>query len=67
MLEAWSVSNFKSIATTRVVNEDGSEANELVLKPLTIFCGANSSGKSSLLQSILLVAQSMKYNNDFRF
>jgi predicted ATPase len=32
----------------------------LDLKPLTVFCGANSSGKSSLLQSILLLAQTMR-------
>ncbi|MFM5424560.1 DUF3696 domain-containing protein [Aeromonas veronii] len=29
----------------------------ILLKPLNVFCGANSSGKSSLLQSILLLAQ----------
>jgi hypothetical protein len=44
----WSVTNFKSVA----------EAN-VPLAPLTIFAGANSSGKSSLLQSILLVAQTL--------
>jgi predicted ATPase len=62
MLKDWSVSNFKAIATTRVVNEDGQINNngKIVLKPLTIFCGVNSSGKSSLLQSLLLVAQTMR-------
>ena len=48
MIGYWSVTNFKSVA----------EAN-VPLAPLTIFAGANSSGKSSLLQSILLVAQTL--------
>jgi len=49
MLERWCVKNFKSI-----LNAD------LELAPLTIFAGANSSGKSSLIQSILLVTQTLK-------
>lgn len=44
----WSITNFKSVAKA-----------ELPLAPLTIFAGSNSSGKSSLLQSILLVAQTL--------
>jgi len=63
MIDEWNVSNFKSILSTRVINEDGSESNTLIIKPLTIFCGSNSSGKSSLLQSILLIAQTMKHRN----
>ncbi|GHV46050.1 hypothetical protein AGMMS49546_33350 [Spirochaetia bacterium] len=51
MLKSWQVSNFKSIH-----NMD----KPLEFAPLTIFCGANSSGKSSLLQSILLFKQSME-------
>jgi predicted ATPase len=42
----WRVRNFKSIATA-----------DLELAPLTVLVGANSAGKSSLLQSILLAAQ----------
>ncbi|MDR1828187.1 MAG: DUF3696 domain-containing protein [Methylobacteriaceae bacterium] len=49
MLTKWKVSNFKSIR----------EETELVLGPLTIFAGANSSGKSTFIQSILLVAQTL--------
>jgi AAA15 family ATPase/GTPase len=49
MLTKWSVENFKSIRD---------EAN-LDLAPLTIFAGANSSVKSSFIQSILLIAQSL--------
>jgi len=64
MLKDWSVSNFKAIATTRVVNEDGSINDKIDFKPLTIFCGANSSGKSSLLQSLLLIAQTMRHQNE---
>ncbi|MDR1949996.1 MAG: ATP-binding protein, partial [Spirochaetaceae bacterium] len=41
MLKTWQVSNFKSI---REMSEP------LEFAPLTIFCGTNSSGKSSLLQ-----------------
>jgi predicted ATPase len=60
MLENWSVTNFKSILETKVFKGDGTETNLLAFKPLTVFCGANSSGKSSLLQSILLIAQTMR-------
>ena len=49
MIKQWKLFNFKSV---------GSETT-LPLAPLTIFAGANSSGKSTLLQSILLVAQTL--------
>ena len=42
----WRVRNFKSIGTA-----------DLELAPLTVLVGANSTGKSSLLQSMLLAAQ----------
>lgn len=45
-LHRWSVRNFKSIREA-----------ELDFAPLTVLVGANSSGKTSLLQSILLFAQ----------
>lgn len=60
MLESWAVTNFKSIPQTRVIKADGEETDTLDLKPLTVFCGANSSGKSSLIQSILMMAQTMR-------
>ena len=47
MLTKWKLFNFKSIQ----------KETELEFKPLTIFAGANSSGKSTVLQSILLVSQ----------
>ncbi|MER8672034.1 AAA family ATPase [Mesorhizobium sp. M1156] len=49
MITSWRVSNFKSI-------RDGSD---LPLAPLTIFAGANSSGKSTFIQSVLLIAQTL--------
>lgn len=50
MISSWRVSNFKSIRLEE----------ELPFAPLTVLCGANSSGKSALVQSILMVAQSLK-------
>lgn len=46
-VEEWTVGNFKSL-----------EHVGLALAPLTLLTGANSSGKSSLIQSLLLLAQS---------
>lgn len=46
-LRQWSVRNFKSIAEA-----------ELTLAPLTLLVGKNSAGKSSVIQSLLLFAQS---------
>ena len=51
MIAKWKVFNFKSI----------SEETELDLGPLTIFAGANSSGKSTFIQSVLLVAQTLAH------
>ncbi len=51
MINKWKVYNFKSIG----------EETELTLGPLTIFAGANSSGKSTFIQSILLVAQTLSH------
>lgn len=48
MLTRWSISNFKSIR----------EPVTIELAPLTIFSGINSAGKSTILQSILMVSQS---------
>ncbi len=51
MISKWKVFNFKSIR----------RETELEFAPLTIFAGANSSGKSTFLQSILLVAQTLAH------
>jgi predicted ATPase len=48
VIRNWNIKNFKSVG----------EAH-LSLAPLTLFAGANSSGKSTLLQSILLIAQTL--------
>ena len=49
MLRKWGLSNFKSIKNA-----------DIELAPLTILTGTNSSGKSSLIQSILLIAQTLR-------
>jgi len=49
MLTKWIIANFKSI----------DEKVELDLAPLTLFVGPNSSGKSTVIQSILLIAQTL--------
>lgn len=49
MLKSWSIQNFKPIV----------DSGELELAPITILTGFNNSGKSSLLQSILMVAQTL--------
>jgi predicted ATPase len=49
MILQWHISNFKSVR----------EDTRLQLAPLTILAGANSSGKSSVIQSLLLLSQSL--------
>jgi predicted ATPase len=50
MLTSWTVEHFKS----------ASRRTQLELAPLTIFAGANSSGKSTIIQSMLLTAQTLQ-------
>lgn len=50
MIRKWKLTNFKSV----------SKKTELVFEPLTIFAGANSSGKSTIIQSILLATQTIQ-------
>lgn len=57
MIKTWSLENFKS-----VYND-----TSLVMSPLTIFTGANSSGKSTIIQSILLTAQTIQNNISSKF
>jgi len=49
MLKSWSIENFKPIVNS----------GELKLAPVTVLAGRNSSGKSSLLQSILMISQTL--------
>src|SRR5258708_28284375 len=50
MIKTWTLQNFKSVA----------QKTTLEMAPLTIFAGANSSGKSTLIQSLLLTAQTLQ-------
>jgi predicted ATPase len=52
MLTKWGLTNFKSIYSA-----------EIELAPLTVFTGTNSSGKSSFIQSMLLVMQSLAHKS----
>lgn len=49
MLKSWTIENFKPII----------KSSELKFSPVTVLAGRNSSGKSSLLQSILMIAQTL--------
>ena len=51
MISRWKIFNFKSIR----------KETDLSLAPLTLFAGPNSSGKSTVLQSILLIAQTLAH------
>jgi predicted ATPase len=50
MITKWTIKNFKSV----------SQKTDLKFEPLTIFAGANSSGKSTIIQSLLLTAQTIQ-------
>lgn len=49
MLKSWSIQNFKPIL----------DSGDLPLAPVTVLAGRNSSGKSSLIQSILMITQTL--------
>src|ERR1051326_297738 len=50
MIKSWTLEHFKSVY----------ERTTLEIAPLTIFAGANSSGKSTLIQSLLLTSQTLQ-------
>jgi len=56
MLKSIRLRNFKCFKDSGYIN----------LSPLTLFCGTNSSGKTTLLQSILMLKQSFESNIPFR-
>src|SRR5690349_9351505 len=56
MLRKWSLRNFKSFK----------ELNTLELANINVLAGANSSGKSSIIQSILLLKQTVHYGSPDR-
>jgi predicted ATPase len=51
MLTRWSIENFKSFCGR----------TQIELAPISVFAGANSSGKSTIIQSILLLKQTLQY------
>jgi hypothetical protein len=51
MLTEWTLSNFKSFRQKTIID----------LAPITLFVGANSSGKSTIIQSLLLIKQTLEY------
>jgi len=53
MLESITLENFKGFK----------KLNNLKVKPITILCGTNSCGKTSILQSILLLKQTLESKN----
>ena len=56
MLKTWHLENFKSYRNPPIFK----------LGPINILSGANSSGKSSLIQSILLLKQTLQYGSSGR-
>jgi predicted ATPase len=56
MLKQWTVENFKSFKGRHSVN----------LAAVNVLAGANSSGKSTLIQSILLLKQTLQYGAEDR-
>lgn len=56
MITTWKLFNFKSVK----------KETDLEFAPLTIFAGANSSGKSTVIQSILLVVQTLAHKMSSR-
>lgn len=62
MIKSLALANFKSVGKTLINNDGQIEEGKLNFAPLTIFCGKNSSGKSTVLQSILLLAQTIQNN-----
>lgn len=53
----WKINNFRSIGA-------GEKSQSLELAPLTIICGENSSGKSTILNSILFITQMFSDSDD---
>ncbi|KKM22284.1 hypothetical protein LCGC14_1626880 [marine sediment metagenome] len=55
MIEEIGIKHFKGIK----------HVERLKIKPISLFCGKNSSGKTSILESILLIKQSSEKNQSF--
>ncbi len=57
MLKSISLENYKCFDKLKVDNKE-----ELEIAPLTVLCGVNSSGKSSIIKSLLMMKQSYEDN-----
>jgi len=57
MLKSISLENYKCFDKLKV-DDNGIQKDELEIAPLTVLCGVNSSGKSSIINSLLLQKQS---------
>lgn len=53
MLKKWEIENFKSFR----------KKTPIEFAPITVFAGANSSGKSTIIQSVLLIKQTLQYGS----
>lgn len=58
MLKSISLENYKCFKKLKVDDKE-----ELEIAPLTVLCGINSSGKSSILKSLLMLKQSYESEN----
>lgn len=62
MLKSISLKNYKCFEKLRVDDKE-----ELEIAPLTVLCGVNSSGKSSIIKSLLMMKQSYEDNTASNF
>jgi len=62
MLKSIGLKNYKCFKKLKV-----NEKEEMAIKPLTVLCGVNSSGKSSLIKSMLMMKQSYEDNTASNF
>lgn len=62
MLKSISLENYKCFEKLKVDDKE-----ELEIAPLTVLCGVNSSGKSSIIKSLLMMKQSYEDNTASNF
>ena len=58
MLKSISLENYKCFEKLKIDDKE-----ELEIAPLTVLCGVNSSGKSSIINSLLMLKQSYENNS----
>src|SRR6266404_946129 len=59
VVERWAIAEIKVAGFKSISDEQGIE-----IRPLTILAGANSSGKSSIMQPVLLLKQTLEASYD---